>query len=135
MELSFVLIKPDLVSANRVEEIMSYLRKYGFEVLERKRQVLTRDDVLFLYPMHIGKDFFDGLVNFMTSGPAELCIVRRDDATEILDRLVGNQYSSEGEPTLRNLFGINPQRNAIHSPDNRAKAFREISHFFPGLQM
>ena len=131
MELSLVLIKPDAVMADHVQEILECLEGYGFEILKRKSQVLTKGDILFLYSVHMKKDFFDSLVAFLTSGPSEICIVRRRRATDVLDRLVGNQYSGEKEKTIRRLFGTDTQRNAIHSPNNTDEARREILHFFP----
>jgi len=132
MNLTFLLIKPDAVSSGFVDDIVICVETAGFEILTRKQKFLTRTDEIFLCPMHLGKDFFDDLIAFMTSGPSELLIVRRKNATEELNRLVGvTDPEKNGKNTLRGRFGTNIRCNAVHSPNSEENAVRELLYFFP----
>ena len=125
------MVKPDMVGADHTQEIVNYLEEFGFEVVSRKQRVLTRNDVLFLCPMHICRDFFEDLVTFLTSGPSELFILRRRSATEFLDQLVGKTDPQQSnDNTLRKLFGTDIRRNAVHSPNSVENAVRELAYFF-----
>ncbi|MFZ2356992.1 MAG: nucleoside-diphosphate kinase, partial [Candidatus Omnitrophota bacterium] len=89
MKCTFFMVKPDAVAAGYVEEIVKYLNRFDFEVVNRKQKILTRKDVIFLCPMHISRDFFEDLVAFLSSGPSELFILKRRSATKFLNELVG----------------------------------------------
>jgi len=134
MKKSFFLIKPDAVLSGCVEKIIAFLEMSGFKIVSRKRMVLRREDVMFLYPMHVFQDFFEDLVAFMISGPSELFIVEKDSAVEDLDRLVGETDPKDnGRNTIRGQFGTNIRRNAVHSSNGQENAIREILYFFPEL--
>ncbi len=49
------MIKPDAVLVGYAEKILDYLEKMGFEIVARKQETLTRENVIFLYPMHVGR--------------------------------------------------------------------------------
>lgn len=135
METSFFLIKPDAVRDGYVKKIIEFLEKGGFKVLVRETRVLNRRDTMFLYPMHIKEIFFDDLVAFMISGPSEILIVQKDSASEILNKLVGStDPQNNSEYTLRYQFGTDLRHNAVHSPNSKVSAVREILYFFPKWQ-
>lgn len=132
MELTFFMIKPDAVAAGHVQKIIDYLKEFGFEIIARKQKILTRHDAMFLYPMHINRDFFDDLVAFITSGPSELFVIRRHSATDFLNQLVGGSDPSQNnDHTLRKRFGTSIRRNAVHSSNSIENAIRELAYFFP----
>lgn len=132
MEFTFFLIKPDAVIAGHIEKIIEYLKQFDFEIITRKGKTLTRKDVAFLCPMHIDRDFFDDLVAFLSSGPSELFILRRHSATIFLNNLVGNTDPTQSnDHTLRKYFGTDVRKNAVHSPNSKENAIRELAYFFP----
>lgn len=131
MSLTFLLIKPDVVRSGRADDLVKIVEASGFEVLARKQKTLSRADEMFLCPMHLDKDFFNDLVAFMTSGPSELFILRGENATEALNRLVGvTDPKKNGKDTLRGKFGTSIMRNAAHSPNSEENAVRELLYFF-----
>jgi nucleoside-diphosphate kinase len=135
METSFFLIKPDVVKKGCVEKIVKFLEKNGFKILARETKMLSRRDVMFLYPMHIKEAFFDDLVMFMASGPSEILIVQKESATETLNRLVGStDPRNNSKETLRYRFGTDLRHNAVHSPNSEENAVRELLYFFPKWQ-
>jgi nucleoside-diphosphate kinase len=132
MSLTFLLIKPDAVNNGFVDDIVKFVENAGFEVLARKQKVLSRTDEIFLCPMHIGKDFFNDLIAFMTSSSSELFILRGENATMKLDGLVGiTDPEKNSTDTLRGKFGTSIRCNAVHSPNSEENAVRELLYFFP----
>jgi len=132
MEFTFFMVKPDAVMAGYIEGIIRHIKENGFKIVARKQKTLTRDDVAFLCPMHVGRDFFDDLVAFFTSGPSELFVLRRRSAIEFLNKLVGETDPKHNSgPSLRKRFGTDVRRNAVHSPSNEENAVRELAYFFP----
>lgn len=132
MEFTFFLVKPDAVAAGYTEEIGKYLEQCGFKIISRKKKLLTKKDVMFLCPMHVGRDFFHDLVAFLSSGPSELFILKRSSATDFLNELVGKTDPSQnGDSALRKRFGTDVRKNAVHSPNSEENAIRELAYFFP----
>jgi nucleoside-diphosphate kinase len=129
--LSFLLIKPDAVSKGHTSKIIEMVEKNGFEIIKRKRGILDRENVCFLYPKHVFKQkFFEKVVSFMTSGPSEMVALRRKLSAADLHKLSGATDPAKSEKgTLRNLFGTDKMRNAVHSSDNEENAVREIIYF------
>ena len=132
MECTFFMVKPDAVAAGYVEEIVKYLNRFDFKVVNRKQKILTRKDVIFLCPMHISRDFFEDLVAFLSSGPSELFVLKRRSATKFLNELVGRTDPKQNKGySLRKRFGTDVRRNAVHSPNSEENAIRELEYFFP----
>ena len=132
MKRSFFLIKPDAVLFGHIEKIINFLKMSEFKIVARKRVILRRENIMFLYPMHVFQGFFEDLVAFMISGPSELFIVEKDSAVEDLDWLVGETDPKENKGnTLRGQFGTDIRHNAVHSSNGQENAVREILYFFP----
>lgn len=135
MSLTFLLIKPDAVKNGHVDDIVKFIENASFEILARKQKTLNRMDEIFLCPMHIDEDFFNDLIAFMTSGPSELFVLSRENATKELDRLVGTtDPEKNGKDTLRGKFGTSIRCNAVHSPNSEENTIRELLYFFPGYK-
>ena len=63
------MIKPDVVSARHVGEIISAIEENNFTICRLKLARFSRAEAETFYAEHRGKPFFPNLVNFMTSGP------------------------------------------------------------------
>ena len=69
MERTFVAIKPDGVERGLIGEIIGRFEKRGLKLVGLKQMQVTTDLAERHYGEHKGKPFFEGLVNFITSGP------------------------------------------------------------------
>ena len=68
--------------------------------------------------MHAGKHFYDGLVEFITSGPVAAIALEGPDAIAVVRRMVGKTMPNEAEPgTIRGDLGVSGLRNLIHASD------------------
>jgi len=138
LERTFCMIKPDAISRGLKEKIRDRIKKAGFKVIDEKELLIGRDQAERLYAVHQGKPFYPGLVNLITSGPAHLMILEREDAVAQLRQLMGATDPRAAAPgTIRgdlkeeNIF--NPEgimKNVVHGSDSAENAQYEISIFF-----
>jgi len=83
------------------------------------------------YAEHKGKPFFDGLLRYVTSGPAVAIAVEGEGAVAAVRAMMGKTHAGEAAPgTIRGDFGLQIGRNLIHGSDSVATAKREIGLFF-----
>ncbi|MCE1654042.1 nucleoside-diphosphate kinase, partial [Enterobacter hormaechei] len=69
VERTFSIIKPNAVKKNAIGAIYARFESAGFKIIAAKMLHLTREQAEGFYAEHKGRPFFDGLVEFMTSGP------------------------------------------------------------------
>ena len=72
IERTFVYIKPDGVKRRLIGEVISRFEKKGLNLIGLKMIRMSRKTAEELYKEHIGKDFYEPLVKFITSGPVVL---------------------------------------------------------------
>ncbi len=70
IERTFSIIKPNAVAKNVIGNIFARFEAAGFKIVGTKMLHLTVEQARGFYAEHDGKPFFDGLVEFMTSGPS-----------------------------------------------------------------
>lgn len=73
IERTFSIIKPNAVAKNVIGSIFARFEAAGFKIVGTKMLHLTVEQARGFYAEHDGKPFFDGLVEFMTSGPIVAC--------------------------------------------------------------
>jgi nucleoside-diphosphate kinase len=136
MDRTLAILKPDSIAAGRAESILAHLEKEGFRIRGLKRIRMTSDQARGFYAVHRERPFFEGLVKFMTEGPVLVAALERDDAVAHLRKTMGATDSRKAEPgTLRNLYGTDVERNAIHGSDSPENAAREIAFFFSEAEL
>jgi nucleoside-diphosphate kinase len=97
---------------------------------------MTKRQAEGFYAVHRGKPFFDGLTDFMSSGPVVLIVLEKDNAIADLRKLMGatNPANAE-EGTIRRMFATSIQENAIHGSDGEDTAAFEIGYWFAGYEL
>ena len=131
MERTFVMIKPGSVERGLVGEIIGRFEKKGLEIVALKLSQPTRELMEEHYEEHQGKDFYDGLVSYMTSGLAVSLVLEGEDAIAVARKIAGVTDPKEAEPgTIRGDYGIDLRRNVVHASDSLAAAIREIALHF-----
>ena len=133
-ERTFAIIKPDAVQLGYTDAIISRIQNDGFKILEMKRFQMERELAEKFYAVHNQRPFFQELVNFMTSG--EVVVLALEKSNAVLDwrKLMGSTNPKNAEPnSLRQLFGTDIGRNAVHGSDSSENAKIELSLFFPNL--
>jgi nucleoside-diphosphate kinase len=130
-EKTFAMIKPDGVARRLIGKILMRIEQEGFQIAEMKMQKLSRKLAGSLYAAHAGKNFYDSLLDFVTSGPVVLIVLERKDGVAYLRDVAGATDPAKARPdTLRSLLGTDLQKNALHASETSEDAEREISLFF-----
>lgn len=134
MEKTFLMIKPDGVQRGLIGRIVSRFEDKGFKLVAAKLVTVSEEQAKRHYAEHEGKDFFPGLVDFITSGPVFAMVWEGDDVITLSRMLIGKTKVGEALPgTIRGDFASHTPLNLIHGSDSPESAEREIANFFaPG---
>ncbi|MGD8176888.1 nucleoside-diphosphate kinase [Marinimicrobium sp. ARAG 43.8] len=125
------IIKPDAVRKNLIGEIESRFEQAGLKIVALKMITLSSEKAEGFYAEHKGKPFFDGLVEFMTSGPVCVQVLAGENAIARNRELMGATNPADAAPgTLRADFAESVSINAVHGSDSPTSAEREIAYFF-----
>lgn len=131
MERSLILIKPDAIQRKLTKIILARLEKQGLKLVMSKMLQLDRALAQKLYAVHKDKPFFEGLVNYISSGPIIAAVFEGEKAVEVIRKTMGaTDPAKAGAGTIRGDFGLNIERNTIHGSDSIETAKREIKLFF-----
>lgn len=133
---TFSIIKPDAVRSGKTGPILSMINAAGFEIAAMKMLRLTRQQAEEFYAVHRERGFYQALVEFMTSGPVVVMVLRHDNAVEQFRKLIGNTDPAKAEPgTVRAEFATDIQMNAVHGSDSDENAERETKFFFSSIEL
>ena len=135
---TLVLIKPDAVRRRLTGEILRRIEAKGYTIKGLKLMVATRELLAEHYAEHKGKPFFDGLLEFMSSGPVVAMIVEGQRVVEGMRVLMGSTDPTTAPAgTIRGDLGRawnSPHmENLIHGSDSVDSAMREIALWFPEI--
>jgi len=134
MERTLLIIKPDATERRLIGEILRRVETAHFRIAQLKLVELSVEDAREFYAIHNGKPFFDGLVEYMSSGAAVVAVLEKDNAVIDLRTLVGATDPTEAPlGTIRHDFGLDVKRNSVHASDAVDTAETEIRFLFPGL--
>jgi nucleoside-diphosphate kinase len=135
-EFTLCVIKPNAVRKNRVGAILKALEDEGLRIAAARMTRLHRAQVEDFYAEHKGKDFFENLVRFMTSGPVLAVALQGEDAVGRARKVMGATNPADAAPgTIRALYGESITENAVHGSDSPGSAAREIAFYFRGFDI
>jgi nucleoside-diphosphate kinase len=131
VERTLFLIKPDAMQRGLAGEIIARLERRGLKIVGMKLLRITRELAERHYAEHVGKPFFPGLVEFITSAPVIAIAWEGKDAIRVVRATIGATNPVEAAPgTVRADFGLDKGRNLVHASDGPESAARELELFF-----
>jgi nucleoside-diphosphate kinase len=135
-EKTLILVKPDGVRRGLVGEVISRIEAKGYAIdslrmLQADRALLEKH-----YAEHVGKPFYEPLVEFMMSGPIVAIVASGNRVIEGFRSLAGVTDPTVAAPgTIRGDLardqGTKVVQNIVHGSDSLESAEREIQIFFP----
>ena len=135
-EKTLVLVKPDGVRRGLVGEVISRIETKGYAI--DALRMLQADAALLEkhYAEHVGKPFYEPLVEFMMSGPIVAIVASGNRVIEGFRSLAGATDPTVAAPgTIRGDLardqGTKVMQNLVHGSDSPESAAREIAIFFP----
>ncbi|KAL8141284.1 hypothetical protein V2J09_007305 [Rumex salicifolius] len=132
MEQTFIMIKPDGVQRGLVGEIISRFEKKGFSLKGMKLVKVERAFAEKHYADLSTKPFFNGLCDYIVSGPVVAMVWEGKNVISTGRKIIGATNPSDSAPgTIRGDFAIAVGRNVIHGSDGVESASKEIALWFP----
>ena len=136
IERTLSIIKPDATRRNLSGKINARLEEAGLRVVAQKRLKLTREQAEDFYSFHSERTFFDGLCNFMCSGPILVQVLEGENAVNKNREVMGaTNPANADDGTIRKDFGESIEANSVHGSDSLANAEMEIGFFFAGVEI
>lgn len=134
-ERTLVLIKPDGVRRGLVGEILARIERKGLTLVAMDLRTVDGALAREHYAEHLGKPFFDSLVEFITGGPLVAVVVQGERAIAGFRQLAGGTDPVEKAVpgSIRGDFALITQYNLVHGSDSPESAAREIALWFPAL--
>ncbi|HUV00616.1 MAG TPA: nucleoside-diphosphate kinase [Bacteroidales bacterium] len=130
-DFTFAIIKPNAVRTGKTGPILAMINGGGFEISALRMIRMTRQHAESFYTVHKGKPFYEGLIEFMISGPVVVMILKYENAVEEFRKLIGATDPGKAEQgTIRRTFAVSVQMNAVHGSDTVENAHREANFFF-----
>ncbi len=131
MVKTLVIIKPDAVKSKHIGDIISIYENNGLSIENMKMMYANEELLKKHYEEHIDKSFYPSLVEFMLSGKIVVMEIMGEDAVDKVREINGVTDSTKAEKgTVRNLYGSDIQKNAVHGSADIIDANRELNIWF-----
>jgi nucleoside-diphosphate kinase len=136
LERTFGIVKPDAVAKSAVGGVIDMIEKADLKIVGVRMVKLSDAQARAFYAVHKERPFFPALVSFMTSGPCVVMAIEGENAIARYREVMGPTDSTKAPPgTIRNKYGANIERNAVHGSDGPDTAKVELAFFFAGLDL
>ncbi|MCP4313254.1 MAG: nucleoside-diphosphate kinase [Bacteroidetes bacterium] len=132
---TFTIIKPQAVAKGYIGPILNKISEAGFKISALKMLHLTRGEAQRFYEVHLGRPFYDDLVEFMISGPIVVAVLEKQNAVLEYRKLIGSTDPTKAEAgTIRKMYAESMRANAVHGSDSDENAEMEATFFFPSSE-
>ncbi len=129
--ITFTMIKPKAMENGNMGKIIAKIMEGGFKIKALKLTNLTKEQAMEFYAVHKERPFYDGLTNFMSSGPIVAAVLEKEDAIKSYRDYIGATNPADAaEGTIRALYGTSIEANAVHGSDSDENAQIEAGFFF-----
>ena len=136
LQRTLAIVKPDGVQKGVAGQVIDRIEKEGFRIVAMRLHQLSRAEAEGFYAVHKARPFFKDLVQFMTSGPAVLMCLERENAIAHWREVMGATDPAKAAPgTIRKLYAQNIEKNVSHGSDAPDTAAFELSWFFRGCEL
>jgi len=130
-ERTLVLIKPDGVQRLLVGRILGRFEERGLKIVGLKLVRVDRPLAEQHYAIHRGKPFFEGLLDFITSGPLVALVLEGPNAIAMVRTMVGATRPHEAAAgSIRGDLAVETAQNLVHASDGPETAATELALWF-----
>ena len=125
----FVMIKPDGIKRRLVGKIISRFERKGFELINMKMHLPSKQIIEQHYLEHADKSFYEELIEFTTSGPVIPMLWKGN--IEVARQIVGKTVPWDARKgTIRGDFACCLPQNLVHCSDTVESAKNETELWF-----
>jgi nucleoside-diphosphate kinase len=134
MQRTLILVKPDAFARGLTGAIIARFERKGLQLVALSLLTMTRELARQHYAEHEGKPFFEGLVEFITSGPLAALVLEGEQAIAAARQVIGATDPLQASTgSIRGDYALEVGQNMVHGSDSPESAAREIGLFFPHL--
>jgi nucleoside-diphosphate kinase len=131
MERTLIILKPDAVQRALIGQIISRFERRGLRIAGMKLLQVSNELAHTHYAVHQGKPFFEGLIQFITSGPVVVMALEGNNAIEVARNTMGVTAPGRAAPgSIRADFGMDIGFNLVHGSDGPDTAAQELALWF-----
>jgi nucleoside-diphosphate kinase len=131
VERTLIIVKPDGVQRGLIGEIIRRFEARGLRIAGLKLMQVSEALAKKHYAIHEGKPFFNGLVEYITSGPVVVMALEGPNAVAAARVTIGATRANEAAAgTIRGDLAIDISRNLVHGSDSVDNAKIEVANFF-----
>ncbi|XP_071484524.1 thioredoxin domain-containing protein 3 homolog [Diadema antillarum] len=137
-QTTLAVIKPDAAGEHK-DAILEKIKEAGFQINLQRDVELNKELASKLYLEHEGKEFYDSLIDHMSSGLSMVMVLSREDAVDGWRTLMGptdpEKAREEAPESLRALLGKDVLQNAVHGSTDMEQAKARIERLFPDVEV
>jgi nucleoside-diphosphate kinase len=135
-ERTLVIVKPDAVQRGLVGPLLSRFEARGLRMIGLKLVQVSQELAARHYAEHEGKSFYEGLLNYITSGPVIVACLEGTSAVQMVRNTVGATNPLNAAPgTIRGDLALDIGRNLVHASDGLETAERELALWFHASEL
>lgn len=125
-DCSLIMVKPDAIQRELVNEIETRISGYGLQITKRKEVVIDRKIILRLWPMIFRQTTLERSFNYLGDVPLPIWLVNGLNAVEL---------TLQVKAEMRALYCTDKLHTLFHCPDTEEDFTREYEIFFEGEQL
>lgn len=130
-EKTLIIVKPDAIQRGLMSTILGRFEQKGLRFAALKLMQIDRSLAEKHYAVHQGKPFYEGLVNFITSGPVAVAVLAGPNAIDATRNIMGATNPVTADPgSIRGSYALEIGQNLIHGSDSPDTARYEIGLYF-----
>ena len=131
MERTFLMVKPDGVQRGLIAEIIGRFERKGFKLVGLKLTKPSLQKAQQHYADLSSKPFYEGLCNFLSSGPVVAMAWEGEGVVKTARMMMGETDPKKSLPgSIRGDFSVTIGRNVLHGSDSADSAKKEIDFWF-----
>nr|KAF6419021.1 NME/NM23 family member 8 [Rousettus aegyptiacus] len=135
LERIMALLRPDLFKKKK-EDVLNIIQDEGFKILMQRQIVLSEEEAQTLCKEYKNEDYFENLIENMTSGPSLALVLLRDNGLQHWKKLIGPNTLEEAKECLPESLCVQFAMeslpiNQLYGSVSLEAAEREIQYFFP----
>jgi nucleoside-diphosphate kinase len=131
LERTLIILKPDAVQRGLAGEILNRLERRGLKIAGMKMMQVSPELAKEHYAEHVGKPFYNGLIEYITSSPVVVLVLEGKNAVAVSRSTIGATNPANAAPgTIRADLAVETGRNLIHGSADPEAAAREVSLWF-----